>query len=232
MGRVLLIIPAYNEADNIKNVMEELNEVCPQYDYLIINDGSSDDTQRICENEGYHYINMPVNVGLSGVFRTGMRYADRYGYDFALQYDGDGQHDPRYIKDMLRKMEAEKQDIVIGSRYLEHKPPFSMRNLGSWIIRVLIKITTGQTIMDPTSGMRLYSRKMIHLFGNNINLPPEPDTMAYLIRCGYHINEVPVRMRERLGGISYLNFGNSVRYMINMCISIIFVQCFRGKNKK
>lgn len=232
MGRVLLIIPAYNEADNIKNVMEELNEVCPQYDYLIINDGSSDDTQMICENEGYHYINMPVNVGLSGVFRTGMRYADRYGYDFALQYDGDGQHDPRYIKDMLRKMEAEKQDIVIGSRYLEHKPPFSMRNLGSWIIRVLIKITTGQTIMDPTSGMRLYSRQMIHLFGNNINLPPEPDTMAYLIRCGYHINEVPVKMRERLGGISYLNFGNSVRYMINMCISIIFVQCFRGKNKK
>lgn len=228
--KVLLIIPAYNEAENIKKVISELHQnACADYDYLIINDGSKDETGEICSKEKYHYVNMPVNVGLAGVFRTGMKYADRNNYDMVLQYDGDGQHDPRYIARMVHHMSLHNTDIVIGSRYVKTPPGITPRALGSYLIRFLIFITTGKKITDPTSGMRLYNKRMIHLLSNNINMPPEPDTLAYLLRCGCKIEEVEVQMRERQAGISYLNIGNSVRYMFNICISIIFVQWFRKK---
>lgn len=229
MERILLIIPAYNEAGSIQKVIEELKEKCVNYDYLVINDGSIDNTEEICRENKYHYISLPVNVGLSGVFRVGMKYADKYGYDMAIQYDGDGQHNPNYIDEMIELMSKNDDDIVIGSRFLEEKGRLSLRNFGSHIIRGLIKITTGAKITDPTSGMRLYNKRMIQLFSRNINMPPEPDTIAYLIKCGYKVEETQVTMRERQAGMSYLNIGNSIRYMLNMCLSIIFIQCFRGK---
>lgn len=229
MKKILLIIPAYNEAESIQRVIEELKKKCSKYDYLIINDGSADNTEEICREKGYQHISLPVNVGLSGVFRIGMKYADKYGYDMAIQYDGDGQHDPIYIEKMIELMNRNDADIVIGSRFLEEKGKPSLRNFGSHIIRGLIKITTGTKITDPTSGMRLYNKRMIKLFSRNINMPPEPDTIAYLIKCGYKVEEIQVTMRERQAGMSYLNIGNSIRYMLNMCLSIVFIQCFRGK---
>jgi glycosyltransferase involved in cell wall biosynthesis len=229
MTKLLMIIPAFNEGGNIKNVMDELKGMCGQYDYLIINDGSSDNTEEICKNNNYNYISLPVNVGLSGVFRIGMKYADRYGYDMAIQYDGDGQHDPSYISGMMQLMNEKKADIVIGSRYLIEKGKISLRNFGSMIIRGLIKVTTGKKIADPTSGMRLYNKKMIRIFSRNINMPPEPDTIAYLINCGYKVEEMQVTMRERQEGTSYLNIGNSIKYMLNIILSIVFIQCFRRK---
>ena len=225
--KVLLIIPAYNEAGNIKKVIQELKSEYSQYDYLIINDGSRDFTAQICEEEMYHYITMPVNVGLAGVFRVGMRYADANGYDMAMQYDGDGQHDPFYIEKLVEKMQKEHSDIVIGSRWFDQKTEFSLRSIGGMILRFLIKLTTGKRITDPTSGMRLYNKEMIHLFGNEMNFPPEPDSIAFVIRQGYKVDEVQVGMRERTAGRSYLNFGNAIRYMINQSISIIFIQWFR-----
>ncbi len=231
-GNILLIIPAYNEAENIERVIEELKVGYKEYDYLIINDGSKDKTEAICRENGYHYISMPVNVGLSGVFRTGMKYADKYGYEMAIQYDGDGQHNPYYIDDLINKMKSANSDIVIGSRWLTQKGSFSLRYMGSKLLKVLIKLTTGKWISDPTSGMRLYNRNMIHLFGNNINFPPEPDAIAYVIKQGYRVDEVQVEMRERQAGVSYLNLGNAIRYMLNMCISIVFIQWFRKEKKK
>lgn len=227
MSKVLLIIPVYNEAGNIVRVMEELKQTCCEFDYLIINDGSQDDTEQICSQEHYHYINMPVNVGLSGVFRTGMKYAERNCYDMALQYDGDGQHNPEFILPMVKRMIENQNDIIIGSRYLEKMRRFNLRMMGNRILKQMIFITTGKKITDPTSGMRLYGRRMIHLFGNDMNMSPEPDTLAYLIRCGYKIEEIYVQMRERQAGTSYLDFGNSVRYMIHMLTSMIFIQKFR-----
>ena len=227
MSRLLLIIPAYNEADSIVRVIGELRELGTAADYIIINDGSKDATEQICREQGYHFISLPVNVGLSGGFHTGMKYAARHGYAMAMQYDGDGQHDPHYIHTLVEKMTQTGADIVIGSRFLQERKHFSLRTAGNQLIQFLIRLTTGHRITDPTSGMRLYNRAMLELFSREINLPPEPDTIAYLSRCGYHIEEVQVGMRERQAGKSYLNVGNALRYMFNMGISIVFIQFFR-----
>ena len=229
MEKLLLIIPAYNEEENIKWVIEELQEECVDCDYIIINDGSKDSTSLVCKEQGYNYIDMPINVGLSEVFRTGMKYAVRHGYTMAMQYDGDGQHDPKYIKLMADKMKETNADIIIGSRFVEGKSHKSLRNVGSYIIQGIIKLTTGKKISDPTSGMRLYNANVMSFFAQEMNMVPEPDTIAFLIRNGFAVEEVAVKMRERQAGKSYLNLGNSVRYMINICVSLVFVQWFRRR---
>ena len=160
--KLLIIIPAYNEASNIERVVDNLIENYSQYDYVIVNDGSSDDTRKICANRKYNFLDLPINVGLAGAIRAGIRYANYHGYDYAVQIDGDGQHEPKYIKDMLEKMETAQADIVIGSRFKEEKKPNSMRMLGSRIISGAIKLTTGGKIIeDVTSGMRLFNKRMI-----------------------------------------------------------------------
>lgn len=229
MEKVLLIIPAYNEAENISRVMDELSKWEEEYEYIVINDGSKDATREVCEKNNYNYLDMPINVGLAETFRTGMKYAVRYGYTMAIQYDGDGQHDPKYIKDMISRMQQTDADVVIGSRFVKDKRCKSFRNFGSYIIQVLIGLTTKVKIKDPTSGMRLYSSHVMRFLADEINMSPEPDTIAYLMLSGFKVEEVSVRMRERQAGISYLNFGNSIRYMLNVCISLIFIQRLRRK---
>lgn len=229
MERVLLIIPAYNEEGNISWVIDELLQEYSQYDYVIINDGSKDSTYEICVQRGFNCVNMPVNVGLSEVFRAGIKFAIRNGYTMALQYDGDGQHNPKYIAAMIDKMEQTNADVVIGSRFVNGKKCKSLRNLGSYIIQGIIRLTTGKKISDPTSGMRLYNKSVMKLLAEEANMAPEPDTVAHLIRSGFRVEEAEVEMRERKAGTSYLNLGNSVRYMVNICTSLIFVQWFRRK---
>ena len=225
--KVLIIIPAYNEELNIVAVVDKVKRTCPNYDYIIVNDGSSDNTASICKAHGYPLITLPVNLGLAGAFQTGMRYAFEKGYDAAIQIDGDGQHDSVYISSMIDKMINDHADIIIGSRYLTERKPHTMRTFGSSLISAAILFTTHQYIGDPTSGMRLFNRNMIEVFANNINFGPEPDTIAYLIRKGAKVEEVQVTMYERSAGVSYLTPFKSVRYMINMFISILMVQFFR-----
>ena len=226
---LLIIIPAYNEAENIERVVNNLIENYPQYDYVVVNDGSSDDTRKICAKKGYNFLDLPINVGLAGAIRAGIRY----GYDYAVQIDGDGQHDPKYIKDMLEKMRSAQADIVIGSRFKEKKKPHSMRMLGSRIISGAIKLTTGgKKIEDVTSGMRLFNKRMIKNFGYNMHYSPEPDTIAYLLNCGIKIEEIQVEMYERIAGTSYLNLKNSVWYMLKMLFSILVFQWVRSREVK
>lgn len=230
---LLIIIPAYNEAENIERVVNNLIENYPQYDYVVVNDGSSDDTRKICAKKGYNFLDLPINVGLAGAIRAGIRYANYHGYDYAVQIDGDGQHDPKYIKDMLEKMRSAQADIVIGSRFKEKKKPHSMRMLGSRIISGAIKLTTGgKNIEDVTSGMRLFNKRMIKNFGYNMHYSPEPDTIAYLLNCGIKIEEIQVEMYERIAGTSYLNLKNSVWYMLKMLFSILIFQWVRGREVK
>lgn len=231
-GKVLLIIPAYNEAGNIRRVMEELFEDGRDYDYIIINDGSKDETGSICLERGYRCINMPINVGLSEVFHTGIKYAVRHGYDMAVQYDGDGQHDPKYLEKMIKKMKEVQADIVIGSRYIHSVGGRSLRNVGSCVLRGIIRLTTGIRISDPTSGLRIYNVRAMRFLAGEINMAPEPDTIAFLIRNGFKVTEVDVKMRERQAGKSYLNLSSSIKYMINMCMSLIFIQWFRRKENE
>jgi glycosyltransferase involved in cell wall biosynthesis len=168
-------------------------------------------------------------LGLSAAFQAGMKYADRNGYEMAIQYDGDGQHDPRYIENMVETMKSFNADIVIGSRFIEGNRKVSVRNLGNMLLGWLIFFVTRRRIIDSTSGMRLYSRRMIECLSRECNFPPEPDTIAYFLKNGYNVKEVPVKIRERIAGDSYLNIGNAIRYMVDMIVSIVFIQNFRKR---
>ena len=216
--KILAIIPAYNEQDNIVSTIEDLKTHAPWVDYVVVNDGSKDATARICRDRGYNLISLPANLGLAGAFQTGMKYAHRNGYDYAIQFDADGQHSAAYIKSMVDEAKTSGANIVIGSRFCSQKKPFSARMVGSALITAMIRLTTGRKIQDPTSGMRLESD-----FG------PEPDTVSLLMRRGAKVTEVQVEMRDRIAGESYLNFTKSVSYMMRMSISILFVQWFRRK---
>ena len=224
--RTLLIIPAYNEEESLKSTVDSIAREAPSVDYLVVNDGSKDGTVDVCRENGYPFLDLPTNLGLAGAFQAGMKYAYRHGYDCAIQFDADGQHLPEYIEPLVEALE--NADIVIGSRFAEAKKSRSMRMLGSNLISAAIKLTTGQTVKDPTSGMRAFSKKMIAVMANGLNCGPEPDTVSYLMkRAGAKVVEIPVEMAERTAGESYLNPWRSSVYMVRMSISILFIQFFR-----
>lgn len=226
--KILVIIPAYNEEENIKRVVDNLQTNYPNLDYIVINDGSKDNTANICRENGYHFIDLPINLGLAAAFQTGVKYAYRHDYDCAIQFDADGQHRAEYIETLAKTIE-EGYDIAIGSRFVEKKKEHSLRMLGSRVIAGAIKLTTGVTVKDPTSGMRMLNKQMIKEFALNLNYGPEPDTISYLIKRGCRIKEVQVEMDERIAGESYLNMKASIIYMLRMTLSILFIQNFRKK---
>lgn len=229
--KVLIIIPAYNEEENICRVVEKIRKEYSEHDYVVVNDGSKDSTAKLCKENGYHLIDLPVNLGLAGAFQTGMKYAYNHGYKYAIQFDADGQHLPEYISDMREEMDK-GYDIVIGSRFVTEKKPKTMRMLGSNMISLAIKLSTRKSVKDPTSGMRMFNQKMIAKFANSINFGPEPDTISYLIRNGVKVSEVQVRMEDRIAGESYLNAYKAMIYMIRMMCSILIIQVFRGKERR
>lgn len=224
--KVLLIVPAYNEEENIVRVCTNLKENYSQYDFIVVNDGSLDSTLELCEEHQFPVINLPVNLGLAGAFRTGMKYAERNGYDCAVQFDADGQHLPEYIEPMLKEIEN-GADVVIGSRFVTKKKPVTLRMIGSHLISATMYITTGVKIKDPTSGMRVFNRSVLTECAKKINYGPEPDTVAYFLKKGKVVKEIQVKMEERIAGESYLNLTKSILYMLRMMISLIFIQNFR-----
>lgn len=224
--KTLIIIPAYNEGENIERVVSDLQQNYPQYDYVVINDGSGDNTEEVLIKNGYNHITHPVNLGLAGAVKTGMMYASKKGYDAAIQFDGDGQHDARYIEEMVQKIE-EGYNIVIGSRFVTEKKPKTMRMLGNNLIQAAVRITTGANITDTTSGMRMFDKEMIKRLSTAVDMGPEPDTVALLIRHGAKVCEIQVQMHDRIAGKSYLNFSRSINYMLRMFVSILILQWFR-----
>ncbi len=227
MKKVLAIIPAYNESINLSKVVNDISTAASFVDYLIINDGSSDDTVKICEREEYNYIDLPVNLGLTGAVHAGMKYAYTHNYDMVIQIDGDGQHNAEYIEPMLKAMRENEADVVIGSRFIKNKKPMTSRMIGSRIITAAVWLTTGKYIADVTSGMRLYNRKVMKKYAKGVNYRPEPDTMAFLINHGYKIIEVQVDMEERAQGQSYLSFINATSYMLHVLFNILVFQWVR-----
>lgn len=224
--KVLLIIPAYNEEESLKATVDSIKRSCPGIDYLIINDGSSDGTLKICRDNKYSFLDLSTNLGLAGAFQAGMKYAYRHDYDCAIQFDADGQHLPEYIEPLIEAVKH--NDIAIGSRFLKKKKPKSMRMVGSTLISFSIKLTTGVKLTDPTSGMRAFNKQMIKYLALGLNYGPEPDTVSFLIkRAGAKVVEVPVEMAERVAGTSYLNPWTSMIYMLRMAVSILFVQFIR-----
>lgn len=227
--KCLVVIPAYEEEKNIKKVVDNIKNNYPQYDYVVVNDGSKDRTAKICKENRYNFLNLPINLGLSGAFQAGVKYAYENDYDAVLQLDGDGQHQACYIANLISCMNNNASDIVIGSRFKENEKEKTVRMFGSELIRFFIRMTAHQDITDPTSGMRLYSKRVIKMYATEMNFSPEPDTISYLIRCGAKVDEIQVEMLEREAGESYLNWKSSIIYMIKICFSIMVIQIFRRK---
>ena len=224
--RTILVIPAYNEADNLERVVGELICDYPTYDYVIVNDGSTDAPADVCRANKFRFLDLPINLGLSGAFQAGIKYARNRGYDCAIQFDADGQHRPEYLDSLVEAIAD--YDIVIGSRFVTEEKPHSMRMFGSNILEAIFRLTTRTKVNDPTSGMRAYNRKAINLLASGPNLGPEPDTLAYLVRKkGLTIGEVQVQMGERIAGESYLTAGVSASYMARMVTSMLFFHHFR-----
>ena len=228
--KVLIIIPAYNEELNIVKTVEDVKNNT-DYDYVIINDGSKDNTKEVCEEHGFNIISLPINYGLTSAIQLGMKYALKNNYDIAIQFDGDGQHQAKELGKLVKEIEN-GNDISIGSRFVTEAKAKTMRMLGSNLITAIIKITTGKTIKDPTSGMRAYNRNTIKELVDNSGLSPEPDTIVYMLKKNRKIKEVQVQMKEREFGESYLKPIKAMKYMINMFCSIIFIRSFTKKNKE
>lgn len=226
--KALAVIPAYNEAQNIEKVVQDILENAPDIDYVVINDGSKDNTKEILRQNNMNYIDGFCNLGLFGAVQTGFKFALLNKYDVVIQFDGDGQHSAKYISDLIKEIEN-GYNIVIGSRFVNEQKPWSARMIGSRLISSSIRLVTGKKISDPTSGFRAYDMECIRDYATGMNNPPEPDTLVYMLKKGRKIKEVQVQMCEREFGESYLNFSNTVKYMSRMLISIFLIQPFRKK---
>lgn len=242
MKKILLIIPAFNEEENILkvcNVIKEYNNKNEQkLDYVVINDCSTDSTLKILRENGLNHIDLIHNLGIGGAVQTGYKYAYKNGYDIAIQFDGDGQHDVNYVKKICEPIINEKANMVIGSRYLNKKESefqsTFMRRFGSNIISTFIKIFCGKKITDPTSGFRAADKNVIKEFANNYPTEyPEPESTVSLLVNGYEILETPVSMNARIGGVSSIRLGKTVDYMIKVVLAIIIDSIsFRKKGGK
>ena len=231
--KVLIIIPAYNEQECIKGVVDNLIQNYPQYDYVVINDGSKDDTLKILEENNYSYINLPGNLGIGGAMQTGYLYAYENGYDITVQLDGDGQHNPAYIKDIIAPIVSGEADMVIGSRYItgEGFQSTGLRRLGIKIISTTIKLLCGKKILDVTSGFRASNRKMTRFFSENYAEDyPEPEAIIATIKQGGEIKEVPVLMNERQGGVSSIGGFKAVNYMVKVELALLINALRKGVN--
>ncbi|MBQ0042034.1 MAG: glycosyltransferase family 2 protein [Lachnospiraceae bacterium] len=230
--RSLVIIPAYNEELNIENTIHNLKEHAPDFDYVIINDCSKDSTLEVCKKNNYTYLNLPINLGIGGAVQAGYRYAMNNGYDVAVQFDGDGQHDAAYLSAMREELEKTKADIVIGSRYI-NKEGFQstgLRRLGIRYFTGLIRFLTGHTVTDPTSGMRMAGRKVIEIFAGSYPKDyPEPESVVMLLRKKLNVVDYPVVMKERMAGKSSISPVKSIYYMFKVSLAIILERFRRYK---
>ena len=224
--KTLIVIPAYNEALNIVKTVNDIKQNAPDVDYVVVNDGSKDNTLEVLKEHNFNYIDGFCNLGLFGAVQTGFKLALLNDYDIVIQFDGDGQHSAKYIQPLIDEIEK-GNDIVIGSRFVTEKKPFTARMLGSRLIAFSIRLMTGKKITDPTSGFRAYNRACIKDYANDMNNPPEPDTLVYMLRKNRKIKEVQVQMSEREFGESYLNLMNKIKYMSRMMVSIFLIQPFR-----
>ena len=228
----LIIVPAYNEEANIERTVEDILEKSKHFDYVVINDCSTDHTKKICEENHYNIINLPINLGIGGAVQTGYQYAVAHGYDMAVQVDGDGQHDPEFLERMADYLEKNQLDMVIGSRFIEKEgfQSSGLRRVGIRFFTRLIRILTGKTITDPTSGLRMIGKNVLEMFAKDYPKDyPEPESVVAVLMRGLKVEEIPVIMREREGGVSSISLKNSVYYMIKVPLAIIFEWFRKGR---
>lgn len=222
--RKLVIIPAYNEGENIKSTVEEVLKKAEGFDYVVINDCSTDDTKKICEKNHFNIINLPINLGIGGAVQTGYRYAYEQGYDVRMQVDGDGQHDPEFLQTMANYLAENQLDMVIGSRFIEKRgfQSSSARRVGIKFFSWLIKLLTGKRITDPTSGLRMVGRDVMGIFSRDYPRDyPEPESVVAVLKRNMKVEEIPVVMYERSGGVSSISLKKSIYYMVKVTLAIL-----------
>lgn len=237
--RILLIIPAYNEENNIKSTVDNIKNNS-NYDYIVINDGSRDNTEKILNENNINHIKLIENLGIGGAVQTGYKYALENNYDIAVQFDGDGQHDVNYVEKICEPIIKNEADMVIGTRYLDKSSSkfqsTFMRRLGSGIIAAVIRICCRSKITDPTSGFRAVNKDIIKEFASEYPTEyPEPESTVSLLVNKYKVKEVSVSMNERTGGVSSIRLWKTVDYMVKVVLAIIVDSVsFRRKrrNKK
>ncbi len=221
-------MPAHNEADNIERVIQEIREVAPPLDIVVINDCSQDDTARRAARLGASVVSLVCNLGYGGAVQTGFRYAIEHGYGVGILMDADGQHDPRGIADLLAVVESGQADMALGSRWLGkleyHAGP--VRRLGMAFFRAIVSRLIHQRITDPTSGFQALSYRLMRFFASD-NYPsdfPDADTIIVMAYAGFRLQEVPVTMRERMSGVSKLHANlKPIYYVLKMLLSISIV---------
>ena len=222
--KVLIIIPAYNEAGSIERVVNNIIQNYPQYDYVIVNDGSTDNTEDICIKKHYNLISLPLNLGIGGAVQTGYRYALKNNYDIAIQMDGDGQHDIAYVEKLIQPIEKEEAEITIGSRFIDKEgfQSTSSRRLGISLLSLLIQCVCFVKIRDVTSGYRAVNKRFINIYAKNYpNDYPEPEAIVAAVMNRGKIKEIPVIMQERMSGVSSINVTKSIYYMIKVTLAIL-----------
>ncbi|HBN57135.1 MAG TPA: glycosyl transferase family 2 [Lachnospiraceae bacterium] len=220
----LVIIPAYNECGSILQAVDDIRRNAPGFDYIVINDCSTDSTLDVCKKNRLQYVNLPVNLGIGGAVQTGYIYAFRNGYSLAVQFDGDGQHDASYLEEMALKMEQTGSDMVIGSRFIEKEgfQSSGLRRVGIRYFSLLIRLLTGSQVTDPTSGMRMVNRDVMRIYADNYPKDyPEPESVVAVLRMGKKVTEIPVVMKERKEGRSSIGGAKSVYYMIKVTLAIL-----------
>ena len=229
MKKVLIIIPAYNEEKSIVKTYKEIQDYNKKhknkYDCIVINDGSTDKTEKLLVENSIPHICLPNNLGIGGAVQTGYKYAFYNDYDIAIQYDGDGQHDIAYVEKIIEPIITEKADFVVGSRFVEELSKFKTthsRRVGINIISFFIKIVSGKKIYDVTSGFRAANKKVIKIFAKDYPQEyPEPITNARLLRSNCKVKEIAVNMRERTEGTSSIHTWKNIYYMLNVCLAIL-----------
>ena len=228
--KVLVIIPCYNEEKNILNTVKKIKKT--KYDYIVINDGSKDNSQKILENNKIKYINLPNNIEIGGAVQTGYKYAYNNDYDIAVQFDGDGQHNENYIKNIIKPIEKKEANMVIGSRFIGTESDFKstkIRRVGITILSKILKLLTKKEIKDMTSGFRAVDRNIIEIFQKNYPEEyPEPVTNLSISKKGFEIKEVPVKMQERKFGKSSINSIKSAYYMFNVILLFFIISFSKG----
>jgi len=237
--KVLVIIPAYNEEKSILKVCESLVKIKKgvefKLDYIVINDGSTDSTRQVCEKNNLPLINLIHNLGIGGAVQTGYKYAFKNDYDIAIQFDGDGQHDANYIKDLVNPIKDGESEMAIGSRYIESLSKFKstkMRQAGIKFLSAILKLTTNKRVYDMTSGFRAVNKDIIKFFASDYpNDYPEPETLVAVIKRGYNVKEVPVEMHERSHGKSSITPLKSIYYMIKVSYSMIIRSIIERREK-
>lgn len=220
----LVIIPAYNESASIVNTVEDIKINAPDFDYIVINDRSKDNTYEVCINNNINVLNLPLNLGIGGAVQTGYLYAYENNYDLAVQFDGDGQHDAKYLDKMVDLLVESNSQMVIGSRFIDKEgfQSSSIRRFGIKYFTALIKILTGKKITDPTSGYRMCDRSVIKMFSDSYPKDyPEPETIVSIFRIGMSIEEIPVVMRAREEGVSSISPRKSLYYMFKVTLAML-----------